>query len=172
MWMNKFDKEISMSDSFNPQFTNELDDNFIPSRQEIQRILREEERLVEGSDGMEHLAVEVPDVFTDVAEAISNGDCNVMPVGETDEYVINSREDYDAAITKIKAHFDDEDKCGEYDIASSLEEEKQYHKASRAYIKYLEETLANTQSLVIAYGEKITEQKDSLLNMCARLGKM
>ena len=107
-----------------------------------------------------------------VAEAISNGDCKVMPVGETDEYVINSREDYDAAITKIKAHFDDEDRCGEYDIASSVEEEKQYHRASLAYIKYLEETLANTQSLVIAYGEKITEQKDSLLRMCARLGKM
>ena len=37
-----------MSDSFNPQFPTELDDNFIPSRQEIQRILREEECLVEG----------------------------------------------------------------------------------------------------------------------------
>ena len=107
-----------------------------------------------------------------VAEAISNGDCKVMPVGETDEYDINSREEYDAAIAQIKAHFDDEDRCGEYDIASSVEEEKQYHKASLAYIKYLEETLANTQSLVIAYGEKITEQKDSLLRMCARLGKM
>lgn len=110
--------------------------------------------------------------ITAVVEAISNGDCKVMPVGETDEYVINSREDYDAAIAKIKAHFDDEDRCGEYDVASSLEEEKQYHSASLAYIKYLEETLANTQSLVIAYSEKITEQKDSLLNMCARLGKM
>lgn len=53
-----------MSDSFNQQFPTELDGNFIPSRQEIQRILREEECLVEGSDGMEHLAVEVPDVFT------------------------------------------------------------------------------------------------------------
>lgn len=110
--------------------------------------------------------------ITDVVEAISNGDLKVMSVSELDEYEINSREEYDAAIAKIKAHFDDEDKCGEYDIASSLEEEKQYHKASRAYIKYLEETLANTQSLVIAYGEKITEQKDSLLKMCARLGKM
>lgn len=110
--------------------------------------------------------------ITAVAEAISNGDCKVMPAGETDEYVINSREEYDAAIAKINAHFDDEVRSGEYDIVSSLEEEKQYHKASRAYIKYLEETLANTQSLVIAYGEKITEQKDSLLNMCARLGKM
>jgi len=107
-----------------------------------------------------------------VAEAISNGDWKVMPVGETDEYVINSREEYNAVIAKIKTHFDDEDRCGEYDIASSVEEEKQYHKASLAYIKYLEETLANTQSLVIAYGEKITEQKDSLLKMCARLGKM
>lgn len=110
--------------------------------------------------------------ITAVAEAISNGDWKVMPVGETDEYVINSREEYDAAIAKIKAHFDDEDRCGEYDIASSVEEEKQYHKASLAYIKYLEETLANTQSLVIRYGEKITEQKDSLLRMCARLGNM
>lgn len=110
--------------------------------------------------------------ITAVAEAIYNEEWKVMPVGETDEYVINSREEYDAAIAKIKAHFDDEDKCGEYDIASSVEEEKQYHKASLAYIKYLEETLANTQSLVIAYSEKITEQKDSLLRMCARLGKM
>lgn len=50
MVMNKFDKEITMSDSFNPQFPYKLDDNFIPSRQEIQRILREEECLVEGSD--------------------------------------------------------------------------------------------------------------------------
>ena len=110
--------------------------------------------------------------ITAVAEAIYNEEWKVMPVGETDEYVINSREEYDAAIAKIKAHFDDEDRCGEYDIASSVEEEKQYHKASLAYIKYLEETLANTQSLVIRYGEKITEQKDSLLRMCARLGKM
>ena len=121
--------------------------------------------------------------ITAVVEAISNGDWQVRPVGETDEYVINGREEYDAAIAKIKAHFDDEDRCGEYDIASSVEEEKQYHKASLAYIKYLdkeslayikylEETLANTQSLVIAYSEKITEQKDSLLKMCARLGKM
>lgn len=39
-------------------------------------------------------------------------------------------------------------------------------------IKGLEESLAKTQSLVISYGEKITEQKDSLLNMCAMLGKM
>ena len=107
-----------------------------------------------------------------VAEAISNGDWKVRTVGEPDEYVINGREEYDAAIAKIKAHFDGEDRCGEYDIASSVEEEKQYHKASLAYIKYLEETLANTQSLVIRYGEKITEQKDSLLRMCARLGKM
>lgn len=110
--------------------------------------------------------------ITTVVEAISNGNWKVMPVGETDEYVINSREEYDAAIAKIKTHFDDEDRCGEYDITSSVEEEKQYHKASLAYIKYLEETLANTQSLVIAYSEKITEQKDSLLKMCARLGKM
>lgn len=110
--------------------------------------------------------------ITSVVEAISNGDLKVMPVGETDEYVINSREEYDAAIAKIKAHFDDEDRCGEYDVASSVEEEKQYHRASLAYIKYLEETLVNTQALVIAYGEKITEQKDSLLRMCARLGKM
>lgn len=110
--------------------------------------------------------------ITAVVEAISNGEWKVMSVGETDEYVINGREEYDAAIAKIKAHFDGEDRCGEYDIASSVEEEKQYHKASLAYIKYLEETLANTQSLVIAYSEKITEQKDSLLRMCARLGKM
>ncbi len=110
--------------------------------------------------------------ITAVVEAIANGDWKVRSVGETDEYDINSREEYDAAIAKIKAHFDDEDRCGAYDIASSVEEEKQYHKASLAYIKYLEETLANTQSLVIAYGEKITEQKDSLLRMCARLGKM
>lgn len=110
--------------------------------------------------------------ITAVVEAISNGEWKVMSVGETDEYVINGREEYDAAIAKIKAHFDGEDRCGEYDIASSVEEEKQYHKASLAYIKYLEETLANTQSLVIRYGEKITEQKDSLLRMCARLGKM
>jgi len=110
--------------------------------------------------------------ITTVVEAISNGDCKVMPVGETDEYDINSREAYDAAIAKIKAHVDDEVGRGEYDIVSLVEEEKQYYKASLAYIKYLEETLANTQSLVIAYGEKITEQKDSLLNMCARLGKM
>jgi len=110
--------------------------------------------------------------ITTVVEAISKGDCKVMPVGETDEYDINSREAYDAAIAKIKAHFDGEDRCGEYDIASSVEEEKQYHRVSLAYIKYLEETLVNTQSLVIAYGEKITEQKDSLLRMCARLGKM
>ena len=68
--MNKFDKEITMSDSFNLQFPYKLDDNFIPSRQEIQRILREEECLVEGSDGMEHLAVEVPDVFTAGCEYI------------------------------------------------------------------------------------------------------
>ncbi len=92
--------------------------------------------------------------ITTVAEAISDGDWKVRPVGETDEYVINSRKDYDAAIAKIKARFDDEDKCGEYDISSSVEEEKQYHKASLAYIKYLEEALASTQSLVIAYGEK------------------
>lgn len=59
-----------MIDSFNQQFPTELDDNFIPSRQEIQRILREEECLVEGSDGMEHLAVEVPDVFTAGCEYI------------------------------------------------------------------------------------------------------
>ena len=59
-----------MSDSYNPQFPTELDDNFIPSRHEIQRILREEECLVEGSDGMEHLAVEVPDVFTAGCEYI------------------------------------------------------------------------------------------------------
>lgn len=110
--------------------------------------------------------------ITAVVEAISDGEWKVMSVGETDEYVINGREEYDAAIAKIKAHFDGEDRCGEYDIASSVEEEKQYHKASIAYIKYLEETLANTQSLVIRYGEKITEQKDSLLNMCARLGNM
>lgn len=110
--------------------------------------------------------------ITAVVEAISNGDCKVIPVGESDEYVINSRVEYDAAIAKIKAHFDDEDRCGEYDIASSVEEEKQYHRASLAYIKYLEETLTNTQSLVISYGEKITEQKDALLNMCAMLGKM
>jgi len=110
--------------------------------------------------------------ITAVVEAISNGEWKVMSVGETDEYVINGREEYDAAIAKIKAHFDGEDRCGEYDIASSVEEEKQYHKASLAYIKYLEDTLANTQALVIAYSEKITEQKDSLLNMCARLGKM
>lgn len=110
--------------------------------------------------------------ITTVVEAISNGDCKVMPLDETDEYVINSRKEYDAVITKIKAHFDDEDRCGEYDIASSIEEEKQYHRASLAYIKYLEETLANTQSLVIAYGEKITEQQDFLPRMCARLGKM
>jgi hypothetical protein len=67
-----------------------------------------------------------------VAEAISNGDWKVRSVGETDEYDINSREEYDAAIAKIKAHFDDEDRCGAYDIASSVEEEKQYHKASIA----------------------------------------
>lgn len=59
-----------MSDSFKPQFPTELDDNFIPSRREIQRILREEECLVEGSDGMEYLAVEVPDVFTAGCEYI------------------------------------------------------------------------------------------------------
>ena len=59
-----------MSESSNPQFPNELYETFIPSRQEIQRILREEERLVEGSDGMEHLAVEVPAVFTAGCEYI------------------------------------------------------------------------------------------------------
>lgn len=59
-----------MSDSFKPQFPTELDDNFIPSRREIQRILREEECLVEGSDGMEYLAVEVPYVFTAGCEYI------------------------------------------------------------------------------------------------------
>lgn len=59
-----------MCDSFKPQFPTELDDNFIPSRREIQRILREEECLVEGSDGMEYLAVEVPDVFTAGCEYI------------------------------------------------------------------------------------------------------
>ena len=123
--------------------------------------------------------------ITDDVEAISNGDWKVRSVGETNEYVINSREDYDAAIAKIKAHFGDEDRYGEYDIAEKqyykasrayikyLEEtQKLYYEASRAYIKYLEETLDNTQSLVIRYGEKITEQKDSLLKMCARLGKM
>lgn len=70
-----------------------------------------------------------------------------MLVDETDEYTINSREEYDAVIAKIKAHFDEEDKCGEYDIASSVEEEKQYHKASLAYIKYLEEKICQKRNL-------------------------
>jgi len=38
--------------------------------------------------------------ITTVVEAISKGDCKVMPVGETDEYDINSREAYDAAIAR------------------------------------------------------------------------
>lgn len=58
--------------------------------------------------------------ITAVVEAISNGDWKVSSVGETDEYDINSREEYVAAIAKIKAHFDGEDRCGEYDIASSV----------------------------------------------------
>ena len=78
------------------------------------------------------------------------------------------KKEYGEILSAISARFNKYD----MDNDDCLKECQLQLLASFAYIKYLEETLDNTQSIVIAYGEKITKQKDSLLNMCARLGKM
>lgn len=78
------------------------------------------------------------------------------------------RKEYCEILPAITAHFD----IDNMDVHDCLKKCRLELKAAYAYIKYLEDTLDNTQSLVIEYGEKITEQKDSLLRMCARLGKM
>lgn len=137
--------------------------------------------------------------ITDVVEAIS-GDYTVMPVGENMETHDMKANKLQTEERKIQ-WLENEIKDLEYVLSSDCINrnnklcrlqmyrelldiklgtcrantpftENQYYEASRAYIKYLEETLDNTQSLVIAYREKIFEQKDSLLKMCARLGKM